>query len=127
MADFRGYIVRALQKLRKLRIPIEVNPTSNCYLHGLGQPHATANAAGLFDPALLYKLLHKGFCGIVCTDNDGIWPTRLGEYSSVTAEVIRMTRGPNKDTRLQPAHVDQLMKNYEFASFGSRDAMQPRK
>ena len=125
IAQFRRHIQVALKKLKDLRIPIEVNPTSNDYLQGTGQSDATANAAGVFDTDLLYKLLHKGFCGIVCTDNDGIWPTRLGEYSSVAAEVIRLTRGPNNDIRLQPKDVDRLMENYEHAAFGSRDSRDP--
>ena len=105
--------------MHKLRIPFEVNPTSNEYVQ------RAQRAAGLYDTELLHKLLRKGFCGIVCTDNDGIWPTRLGEYSSVAAEVIRLTRGPNNDIRLQPKDVDRLMENYEHAAFGSRDSRDP--
>ena len=121
-----GSILLALRKMHQLRIPIEVNPTSNEYLQG------TCHAQGtIFNPALLYRLLQDGFCGIVCTDNDGIWPTRLSDpnsdeqHNSVAAEVIRVIRGTGDEgssnpKQLQADAIGTLLDNYQHAAFGSR-------
>ena len=118
-------VLRALRKIHDLRIPIEVNLTSDRCLLGTGQMGSAANAVGVFNPDTLYTFLKKGFCVVVCTDNDGILRLQLDGYHSVAAELLRACRGTNADTALQSHEVMGLLENYEHAAFGWCDDEKP--
>ena len=124
LEKLRFTVRKALRKIHELRIPIEINLTSDRLLQGTEQHGTTANTAGVFNADTLYSFMKKRFCAIVCTDNDGIWSTELGGYSSVAAELLRACRGANGDAALQAHEVPRLLKNYKFAAFGSRFANQ---
>lgn len=63
-------VKKALEQLRTHAIPFEINLTSNEYLLPFDNVHAQQD---LLRPLNMLRGLHLR-C-VVCTDNDGIWPT----------------------------------------------------
>ncbi len=75
-----GWISSALQLMRRERIPIEVNLTSNDILE---PDHCQA----------LDSFLTKNLAVLLCTDNDGIWRCERKRYRSVAAELYAAITG----------------------------------
>ena len=111
----------ALRRIHELKIPIEVNLTSDCCLLGTEQMGTAAKAAVVFNPDTVYSFLKQRFRVVVCSDNDGILRIQLGKYHSVAAELIRCCRSTNRDTALQVHDLTRLLGNYNHAAFGRRN------
>ena len=111
--QFRTRIHFALSELRRLRIPFEINPSGSKYLYG------TRNAVS----KMIFTFLNNEFRVVVGSGNDGVCPTRLGNYRSVAAELIRVVRNFDPGFFLQRNNVKALLKCYRFAAFGQRNAV----
>ena len=113
VVQFRTRIHMALSELRRLQIPLEVNPSGSTYL--TGNPKAVSK--------MIFTLLANKFRVVVGSGNDGVCPTALENYHSVAAELIRVVRHFETGFVLQRHHVEALLKSYAFASFGHRIAV----
>ena len=99
VGNYRNTILAALKKIRELRIPIEVCPSS---VEHLEDRSSRSNPVQTF--------LKKGFCVVVCSDNE------YGRCSRpVAAELVRAVSEPR---RLQDHSVKSLLDNYKHAAFG---------
>lgn len=102
------YISRALWHLREKRIPIELNLTSNHYLEGNAE-----------DTELLKIFLCSKLTVVLATDNDGIWPTKQGDFLSVAGEFFSAITGKltKPDFTLLDNEVESIINSYYHASF----------
>lgn len=109
-AHLENEVLKALFLMKKHRIPIEVNLTSNDYLKG----DAT-------EAELLMGLLDAEMTVVMCTDNNGIWPTKRNGFGSVAGEFCGVIVGElvKKDYPIGASQVDGIVDAYAGARFGS--------
>ena len=114
LAKLRNSILKALKKLRQLRIPIEVSPSSVEHIE-----RTTAPLGNRLNP--VSDLLQHEFRVVVCTDNEYVCPSALGHRQCLAAELIRASR------QLQGFEAKSLLENYTHAAFGMREEVLPHR